>query len=106
MLTADGICQTALTLGIPIGLSANATSGLPNQGTRLSSFDTVLTLNYNRWNQTFTSVSGFYKYDFNSMGDWGNLPVPEIIGAIPENYHQFSQEFRVASGTRGAFEYL
>jgi outer membrane receptor protein involved in Fe transport len=101
-----GSCAVALTLGVPIGIR-DKTSGLPGQGNSLSTFESVLSLNYNKWGHTFSVVSGFYNYHFNSNKDAGLLPV-EAIGTVqfPEKYHQFSQEIRIASPTGQPLEYL
>ena len=104
----NGSCAQALALGIPIGLDNNKTAGLPGQVTRLSSFEDVLTINYQKWGHTFTSVSGYYNSHSNATGDADNLGVFSAANTFesPESYHQFSQELRVASATGGRFEYL
>jgi iron complex outermembrane receptor protein len=101
-----GSCATALSLGVPMGLRSNENTGLPGQGTSLSTFEDLLTLNYRQWNHTFTSVSGFYNYHFEADIDQTHLPVQVLTTVMPEKYHQFSQEFRVASDTGGAIQYL
>lgn len=101
-----GGCAQALTLGVPIGISSNEISALPGQGNRLSTFESVLTFTYQKWSQTFTSVSGFYKYNFDTNEDFAQLPVPLVTGQEEESYHQFSQEFRVASPSDQQIEYL
>jgi len=107
-LTPDfgGSCATALALHVPIGADNNQNSGLVGQGNSLSTFENVLTLNYRKWGHTFTSVSGFYNYDFRMNVDSRNLPVYLQTGAGGEHYRQFSQEFRVASPTGQPIEYL
>jgi outer membrane receptor protein involved in Fe transport len=101
-----GSCDQALALGIPIGADNNQNSGLAGQGNSLSTFENVLTLNYRKWDHTFTSVSGFYNYDFHLDVDSRNLPVWLQTGAGAEHYRQFSQEFRVASPIGQPIEYL
>jgi iron complex outermembrane recepter protein len=100
-----GGCTTALELGIPIGLDNNQNSQLAGVGNSLSTFEDVLTINYSKAGYTFTSVSGFLNYHFNSQSD-NSLPVWGITNTAPEKYHQFSQEFRFASPAGQKFEYL
>ena len=101
-----GACATTLSLGVPVGLDNNLKGGLPGTGSSLSTFEDVLTINYHALGQTFTSVTGFYDYHFNSQADW-LLPVDSVATTIdPEKYHQFSQEFRIASPTGQPIEYL
>ena len=105
--TFSGVCAQALALGVPLGVNNDETSGLAGQGNSLSTFQDVLTLNYRRWGQTFTSVTGFYNYHFSTNVDGGQLP--EFIYLAQHNtekYHQLSQELRVASATGRPVEYL
>jgi len=103
-----GQCPLALTLGnaVPMGLNNNLNTGLPGQGVSLSTFEDVLTVNYRQWGQTFTSVTGFYNYHSEYLSDVYQLPVFLLTNDLSEKYHQFSQEFRVASPTGGPIEYL
>jgi len=103
-----GYCSQALALGaaVPMGTNNNLNTGLSGQGASLSTVEDVLTLNYRQWGQTFTSVTGFYNYHADANVDDGNLPYVTLTNQIPEKYHQFSQELRVASPTGGAIEYL
>lgn len=104
--TVSPSCQTALNLGLPIGLASNKNAESPGQGTTLDTQETVLTLNYRNWGHTFTSVSGYYDYDFNINLDSDSLPAVLVNVQAPERYHQFSQEFRVASPSNQPIEYL
>jgi iron complex outermembrane recepter protein len=106
-----GGCANALALGLPTGLGNNLTSGLPGQGSELQTFEDVLTVNYQRWGQSFTSVSAFYNYRFSQQHDLTELPISvltsdDVTGVLAESYHQFSQEFRIASPTGGPIEYM
>ena len=101
-----GFCKTALSLGVPIGLDNTVTSQAGGQSSDLSSADEVLTVNYRRWNQTLTSVSGYYHYDYNLNWAIAGLPTNELNAQVPENYRQFSQEFRIASPTDQVIQYL
>jgi iron complex outermembrane receptor protein len=112
--SANGSCANVLALNaaapgtVPMGLDNNKTVGLAGQGNHLSTFEDVLTINYLKWDHTFTSVSGHYNEHSNATGDVND--VGEYLDSLtieaPESYHQFSQEFRVASPTGGSVEYL
>lgn len=100
-------CPQAMALGTPVGLNTDSTSGLPGQFSSFSTFKTLMTINYRKWGDTFTSVSGFYNYHFDEDSDPALTSTP--VGYTqqhPESYHQFSQEFRVASPIGGPIEYL
>jgi iron complex outermembrane receptor protein len=102
-------CRQALALGdaVPMGIDSNLNTGLPGQGNTLSTFEDVLTLSYHdQWNQTVTSVTGFYNYHFEEFADEGHLPIQLLDDVLAEKYHQFSQEVRIASPTSGSFHYL
>lgn len=107
-----GACTQELAIlaakpgSIPSGLDNDLTDGLPGQGRTLSTYDSVLNVEFHRWGLTFTSVTGFTGYRFDAHIDYVNIP--EYWGTLdyPENYNQLSQEFRVASATGGTFEYL
>jgi outer membrane receptor protein involved in Fe transport len=99
-------CAQALALHIPNGLDQNENSGLPGQMSLLTTFSSVLTADYHIDDLTLTSVSGFYQYDFSSRGDQVNFPQFLNTHTSQENYHQFSQELRVASPIGATFEYL
>jgi iron complex outermembrane receptor protein len=100
-----GACATALTVGIPQGLRGNTVDTLQGEGNDLQNQESVLTLNYNRWGQSFTSISGFSRYDFLEDSN-SALPVPNLQAEWTEHYHQFSQELRVASASNQPLEYL
>jgi iron complex outermembrane receptor protein len=99
-------CPQALALGVPIGLRQNKVSQIAGQYDSLSTFEDVLTINYRHWGHTFTSTSGFFNYHFNQNNDQGGLPIAVVANQQPEKYHQFSQEFRVASPTDQPIQYL
>jgi iron complex outermembrane receptor protein len=101
-------CAQALALGpsiVPLG-DISKTSGLPGQGNWLSTSEDVLTISYRKWEQTFTSVSGYYNYHFSENTEGVLLPTVLNANQLSEDYHQFSQEFRVASPTGQPIEYL
>lgn len=76
------------------------------QGTELSNFESVLTLNYNLGAMQLTSVTGYYHFDYNLNFNNSGLPVPTVTTNAPEDYRQFSQELRLASQSGQTVEYL
>jgi len=51
-------------------------------------------------------VSGYYGYSYDLQVDGDGLPQNLLTAAIPEHFHQFSQELRLASATGQTLEYL
>jgi iron complex outermembrane recepter protein len=103
---AAGFCKTAISLGLPTGLNSNQNTTNAGQGVDLSTFEDVLTMNFRRWGDTFTSVTGFYNYHFTQDIDADGTPKELLNLQISEKYHQVSQEFRVVSPTNQTIEYL
>jgi len=101
-----GCAQYLSVGGLPTGFDNNRTGDDPGQGNDLSTFENVLTINYHRWGHTLTSVSGFYNYHFDLQFGNDGTPLTLLTTEAPEKYHQFSQEFRVASAAGQAIEYL
>jgi iron complex outermembrane receptor protein len=98
-------CPQALALGVPMGLDNNLNTGLAGQYQELTSVEDVLTITYAKWDHTLTSVTGYYNYHFHADWDQGNLPIETAATQLPESYHQFSQELRIASPTDQPVEY-
>jgi iron complex outermembrane recepter protein len=103
---ASGFCKTALAAGYPTGVNDGANTTDAGQGTNLSTFEDVLTLNYHLGGQTLTSVTGFYNYHFQQDVDADGTPAQLLNLQTLEKYHQFSQELRIASPTGQILEYL
>jgi iron complex outermembrane receptor protein len=107
--TGGAFCQASVAAGVP-SYSAHHLGSLeadaPGQGTYLSTFETALTMNYRRWGQTFTSVTGFYNYNYKQNLELDTTPIAGATVIAPEHYNQFSQEFRLASPTGQTIEYL
>jgi outer membrane receptor protein involved in Fe transport len=103
---ADGNCAVALAQGVPLGLQNNSNAEEAGQYTKMSTLEDVLTINLRRWGQTFTSVSGYSAYHFDENQDGDGVPQYLITSQLPEHYHQFSQELRVASPADQRVEYL
>jgi outer membrane receptor protein involved in Fe transport len=104
--TVGGFCKTALGLGLPMGTDNHLTAFPPTQGSELSTVESVLTTNYRIGNHTLTSVSGYYYYDYGLHVDGDGTPLALITANVPEHFHQFSQELRIASPLGQTFEYL
>ena len=107
--SAGAFCQTALNLGVPIYPIHNLGDKIdesPGQGYRIGAVESALTINEHLWDQTFTSVTGFYAYHFDQNLDLDATPANLATTAAPERYNQVSQELRVASPTDQPIEYL
>jgi iron complex outermembrane recepter protein len=107
--SAGAFCQAAINAGVPSYLPGHLgdfTADAPGQGTYLSTVESVLTLNYRMWDQTFTSVTGEYNYNYVQNLELDATPVAGATVNAPEQYSQLSQELRAASPTGGRFEYL
>jgi iron complex outermembrane recepter protein len=103
---ATNFCSQAITLGLPTGLNNNLNSFSPGQGTVLNTAETVLGVNYHLGDLTLTSLSGYYYYDYDLQVDGDALPANLLTAAVPEHFHQFSQELRLSSPSGGVFEYM
>lgn len=107
--TPGAFCAAAIKAGVPNyipGHLGNLDADAPGQGTYLSTVETALTMNYHQWGHTFTSVTGEYNYNYNQNLELDVTPVAGATVQAPEQYRQFSQEFRVASPAQQAIEYL
>jgi iron complex outermembrane recepter protein len=107
--TAGAFCQASVAANVPSYVPhhlGNLESDAPGQGTYLSTFETALTMNYRRWDQTFTSVTGFYNYNYNQNLELDTTPIAGATVQAPEHYNQFSQEFRIVSPADQTIEYL
>ena len=104
-----GFCKTVIADGLPNGTNNNLTAYPSGAGYSLDSHLFVLTANYHRWDQTFTSVTGFtgYHFNVNEAGNETQNNGPALFTVhAPERYHQFSQEFRLTSPKNRAIEYM
>jgi iron complex outermembrane receptor protein len=100
-----GSCAQVLAMGLPVGLDNDENEGLAGQGSTLSTFDSVLTLNYHQWDHTFTSVTGFTNYHF-SQTSAELFPTYLFNAQQAEKYNQFSQEFRISSPAGQTIQYM
>ena len=107
--TASGMynfCAAALKTGYPVGVSNFLNTSNAGQGIDLSTFEDVLTLNYQAGDDTLTSVTGWYNYHFLANEDADGTPLQLLTLQTREPYHQFSQELRIASPQGQTLEYL
>ena len=105
-LPVAGNCKLNLAAGLPVGLNNNNVAQMPDQGTRYDNGEAVLTANYRRWGHTFTSVTGYYQLHYVLDVDVTLTPTPKYDITQPDQYHQFSQEFRVTSPADQPITYL
>jgi iron complex outermembrane receptor protein len=107
--TAGAFCQASVAAGVPSYTPnhlGDFEADAPGQGTSLSTFETGLTMNYHLAGQTLTSVTGFYNYHYNQNLELDSTPIAGATVQAPEQYHQFSEELRLASPTGQTLEYL
>src|SRR4030095_3031914 len=63
--TAAGFCALSIASGQPLGLDDDLNAESDGEDASLDLTEEVLTINYTHWNQTITSVTGYYDYDYN-----------------------------------------
>jgi iron complex outermembrane recepter protein len=102
----DGNCAAALSQHLPIGIHNNQNAAEAGQNTQLETGEGVLTLNYRKWGDTITSVTGFSAYHYEENADGDAVPQYLLSFSLPEHYHQISQELRIASPSGQPLEYL
>jgi iron complex outermembrane recepter protein len=68
--------------------------------------ETMLELEYEAGDLTFTSLTGQSNYDYNQLIDIDLTPIPLLSAAQNEYYEQFSQEFRMSHNYSDHFDYL
>jgi outer membrane receptor protein involved in Fe transport len=66
----------------------------------------VLTINYQKWDHEFTSITAYYEYDSSLRDDDANVRSWRNSNTVLETFDQFSQELRVTSPVGGRIEYL
>ena len=104
--TASGFCSLAIRSGVPLGLDADKVSVTDGQEITLNTVETVLTSNYDRGGHSVTGITGYYNYQYNLNLDPDATPATLFSAQVPERYHQFSQELRIASPAGQRLEYL
>lgn len=72
----------------------------------LQNANTTLTLDWHLAAHTLTAVSGFSRYEFDFRQPTDFVPLPLAGAAQLEDFEHFSQELRLVSDARGAFEYV
>ncbi len=69
--------------------------------------NSVLNIDWEWDNHTFTSVTGYSNFKFRRLLDSDFSAIPLIVTeTLPERFEQLSQEFRLASDPGGRFEYI
>jgi outer membrane receptor protein involved in Fe transport len=104
---AGPFCMAALAAGTPVGLD-NERSGFPDgQSSKLDTAEGVLTMSYRPSERNaITATTGFYTYTYNLNVAANASPTALLTAAVPETFHQFSQEVRLASETDRTLEYM
>lgn len=102
----SGFCAANLARGPIPSVKSNEFVGSDGGVSRVKTYETVLTINHDIGDTTLSSTTGFngYRYflDLDNDGTASDL----LNVRAPERYHQFSQEFRIASPQGQAIEYL
>ena len=103
-----GFCKVELGLGLgsTISLSKDRLTQSGGQYMSLQTQSNVLTANYTKWGDTFTSVTGFTQYRYDNALDIDGTPLFLGGASQPEHYNQFSQELRVTSPADQTVEYM
>ena len=65
-----------------------------------------LTLNYDVFGHTLTSVTAYHEFDLDRVSDIDNTPISIVTVHDPTEFEQWSQELRLTSPTGERFEYL
>ena len=99
--------NTATPGSVPTGFSNNLNSGLGGQFSLLTTNTNVLTMNYHTSGLTFTSVTGYYDYDYLAHEDNASVG-NQWLSSSPtaQNFWQFSQEARVTSNAEGPVDFM
>ena len=66
----------------------------------------VLTANWDTSLGTLTSISGYNKFSYDELCDCDFTGATILDVGLNEKYEQFSQEIRLASDTKGRFDYI
>ncbi|MFC3052856.1 TonB-dependent receptor [Kordiimonas pumila] len=104
--TAAGFCALNLSEGVPIGLDTKEYVANEGNEIRLKTYEGVLTINYQMGDHTLTSTTGYGGYKYNLDLDDDGTTQHLLNVQAPEEYKQFSQEFRIASPVGETFEYM
>lgn len=103
---AAGFCAINVASGPVPSLSSDEYTANDGNQTRLHTYESVLTANYQLDAATLTSVTGYNGYRFKLDLDDDATTRDLLNVQAPEKYHQLSQEFRIASATDRRIEYL
>lgn len=101
-----GLCAIALGAGGPIGIETHEFANQDGAVREFYTVETVLNVDYQIGDLTLTSTTGYYDYDFVYDQDTDSMDLELVHISAPEDFEQFSQEFRVSSPTGRDFEYM
>lgn len=77
-----------------------------SEAVHLNTSEYVLSTSYKKWGHTFSLVAGYLDYNFKQDIDADATPQNLLDLSTPENYRQYSGEFRVTSPSDQPIEYL
>lgn len=108
---------TALFPKPSVGCAANLAAGEdgvinhkrnmdPAQRIDFDAQSVVSTINYDAGMFSLTSVTGYYHHRYDLALDVDGAAPRLINFSVPEKFSQFSQEFRIATDTGGAFDFF
>jgi iron complex outermembrane receptor protein len=78
--------------------------GLDHSNTRTT--NAALTIDYGHEDYTFISITGYTEYNYLDKLDVDFGPLPYLFQTEPQDFEQFSQEFRLVSPLNGRFEFV
>lgn len=105
MSVRPGYCAALLSQGAD-GKLNDVRDHSPGQFLNMKTQDYRAAASYDFGPATLTAVSGYAKYNFTNFADLDQGPQPLAGISAPQNYHQFSQELRIASEETGPVSYL
>lgn len=81
-------------------------SGLDPQGNDSESMNGTLTLNWALGEFTLSSITGYGRFDYEKVVEFTGTALQLGQSTIPEDFEQWSQEFRLVSPASNTFEYV
>lgn len=100
-----GFCGVNVANGHVTPLRSNDYVTSEGNRSRLDTDAVVLRADYDLGGSTLTSVTGHTHYDYALDFDIDGTALTLMNVHAPEQYEQFSQEFRITTATGGAFEF-
>jgi iron complex outermembrane recepter protein len=81
-------------------------TGLDPQGNDSDTLNAALTLNWSLGEYTLSSITGFGRFDYTKVVEFTGTALGLGQSTIPEDFEQWSQEFRLLSPVGRTFEYV